>query len=143
MFLTQLLSKLLLLFKNPSRLSFILLETTTIKINCDQTEDTYFFGEDANILAYIGTPSAVQRVAWMKEKGDECKTINSNLPKYTGSICTDSNEVENLMLIIKNCDESDVGTYFLMVACRDDLYIYSNKINLQVVEGKIDVYIYI
>lgn len=125
--------------QKPIKHSFILLETTTIKINCDQTKDTYFWGEDANILAYIGTPSAVQRVAWMKETGSECKTINLKLQKYTGSTCTDSNEVENLMLIIKNCDKADVGTYFLMVACRDDLYIYSNKIKLQVVKGKINV----
>lgn len=114
-----------------------MIEITKIKINCNQTKDKYFFGEDATIFAYIGTLSAVQRVAWMKDTGSECQTINTDLQKYTGSTCSRSNEADNLMLIINNCDESDVGTYFLIGACRDGLYIYSNEINLKVETGKI------
>lgn len=55
--------------------------------------------------------------------------------KYIGSICC--NEVEKLKLMIKNCNELDIGIYFFMVYCSNNLFIESNKINLEVVEGKI------
>lgn len=111
------------------------LEITTIEIRCDQTDDKYFFDEDATILASFGNPSAVLSIEWVKETDSGDHTIDTTLQKYTGSTC--SNEVECPMLIIKRCNESDIGTYFLIVSCKRDLYIYSNKINLKVIKGKI------
>lgn len=111
------------------------LEITTIVISWDQRDDNYFFGEDATILASFGTPSAVLSISWMKktERGDQA--IDVIVPKHTGSTCI--NEVEKPMLTIKNCNESDIGTYFLMAHCNDAISIESNKIDLKIVEGKI------
>lgn len=65
-----------------------------------------------------------------KKRGD--KPINTMLPKHTGS----SDEVEKPMLTIKDCNESDIGTYFLMADCNNAISIESNKIDLKVVTGK-------
>lgn len=111
------------------------LEITTIEISCDQRDDNYFIGEDATILASFGTPSAVLSITWIKktERGD--RAIDEMVPKHTGSTC--SNQVEKPKLTIKNCNESDIGIYSLMAHCSNNLSIESNKINLEVVEGKI------
>lgn len=111
------------------------LEITAIKISSDQRDGNYFIGEDATILASFGNPSAVFRITWVKktERGDQ--TIDTMLPKYTGSTC--SNEIDKPMLTIKNCNESDIGTYFLMAHCNNAISIASNKIDLKVVKGKI------
>lgn len=111
------------------------LEITKIEISCDQKDDNYFVGEDATILASFENPSAVLRITWVKktERGDQ--TIDTMLPKHTGSTC--NNEVENPMLTIKDCNKSDIGTYFLMAHCNDAISIESNKIDLKIVEGKI------
>lgn len=86
-------------------------------------------------MASFGNPSAVLRITWMKktERGDQA--IDEMVPKHTGITC--SNEVEKPMLTIKNCNESDIGTYSLMAHCSSNISIGSNKINLEVVEGKI------
>lgn len=109
------------------------LEITKIEISWDQKDDNYFIGEDATILASFGNPSAVLRITWVKktERGDQ--TIGTMLPKHTGSTC--SNKVEKLT--IKDCNKSDIGTYFLMAHCNNAISIESNKIDLKIVEGKI------
>lgn len=110
------------------------LEITTVEISCDQRDNNYFIGEDATILASFGTPSAVFSITWIKktERGDQAI---ETVPKHIGSTCR--NEVEKPKLTIKNCNESDIGIYFLMAHCSNNLSIESNKINLEVVEGKI------
>lgn len=67
----------------------------------------------------------------------EC--IDIKLQKYIGSIY--NNKVEKLMLLIKNCDELDIGIYYFLVVCNNDLFIYSNKIDFKVVKGMILFYI--
>lgn len=88
-------------------------------------------------MASYDNHSAVLNIKWIKEldSKDKYVPIDTRLPKYTGS--TYSNKVEKPMLLIKNCDESDIGTYYLLVLCINNLPIYSNKINLTVVKGKI------
>lgn len=88
-------------------------------------------------MASYDNHSAVRKSIWMKEldSRDNDVPIDTRLQKYTGS--TYSNNVEKPMLLIKNCDESDIGTYYLLVLCINKLHIYSNKINLKVVKGKI------
>lgn len=111
-------------------------EITKIKISCDHSDGEYFFGEDATIMASYDDHSAVLKIKWMKELNsrDYSVPIDTRLQKYTGS--THSNKVEKPMLLIKNCDESDIGTYYLLVLCINNLPIYSNKINLKVVKGR-------
>lgn len=111
------------------------LEITNIEISCDQKDDNYFIGEDATILASFGNPSAVLQITWVKKTERGYQTIDTMLPKHTGSTC--SNEVEKPMLTIKDCNKSDIGTYFLMARCNNDISIESNKIDLKIVEGKI------
>lgn len=66
---------------------------------------------------------------------DYVECIDIKLQKYIGSIY--SNMVEKLMLLIKNCDELDIGIYDFLVICKNYLFIYSNKIDFKVVKGKI------
>lgn len=66
---------------------------------------------------------------------DYVEYIDIMLQKYIGSIYI--NMVEKLMLLIKNCDELDIGIYYFLVVCNNYLFIYSNKIDFKVVKGKI------
>lgn len=88
-------------------------------------------------MAAYGNHSAVLKISWIKDVGGVRHVLpkDTRLQKYTGS--TYSNKVEKPMLLIKNCDESDIGTYHLWVFCNNHLPIYSNKIDLRVVKGKI------
>lgn len=117
--------------------SLFYLEITTIEISWDRSDGEYFFGEDATIRASYGNHSVVLKIYWMRkiDSVDHVERIDTKLQKYTGS--TYSNMVEKPMLLIKNCDESDIGTYDLLVICKNHLPIYSNKIDLKVVKGKI------
>lgn len=117
--------------------SLFYVEITTIGISWDRSDGEYFFGEDATIMATYGNHSAVRRINWMRKRDSENHAvfIDIKLQKYTGSTC--SNMVEKPMLLIKSCDESDIGTYHLLVKCNNELPIYSNKIDLKVVKGKI------
>lgn len=55
------------------------------------------------------------------------------MQKYAGS-----NEQR---LKIRECNESDIGTYFLLVACKDDMeYVTSNELDLKVIKGKYDLH---
>lgn len=118
-------------------MSSLYLGITTVKISWDRSDGEYFFGEDATIMAAYGNHSAVLTISWIKEVGSVRHVIHKNkrLQKYTGS--TYSNEVEKPMLLIKNCDDLDIGTYHLRVICNNNLPIQSNKIDLRVVKGKI------
>lgn len=110
-------------------------EITTIEISWDRNDGEYFFGEDATIMASYGNHSAVLKIYWMRkiDSVDHVEHIDKKLQKYTGS--TYSNMVEKPKLLIKNCDESDIGTYHLLVMCKNHLPIYSKKIDLKVVKG--------
>lgn len=117
--------------------SLFYLEITTIEISWDRNDGEYFFGEDATIIASYGNHSAVLKIYWMRkiDSVDRVEHIDTKLQKYTGS--TYSNMVEKPELLIKNCDESDIGTYHLLVMCKNHLPVYSKKIDLKVVKGKI------
>lgn len=107
--------------------SLFYLEITTIEISWDRNDGEYFFGEDATIMASYGNHSAVLNIYWMRkiDSVDHVEHIDTKLQKYTGSTC--SNMVEKPKLLIKNCDESDIGTYHLLVMCKNHLPIYSKK----------------
>lgn len=109
---------------------FILSEITTASVHFDPQNANYYKGEDAKIRAYFGNYSAVRFFEWQKETDDGSHAIDTTLPKYKGTI--------GQILMIRDCDESDVGTYFIKVhvSCTD-WEICSNKVHLQVLKGKI------
>lgn len=109
---------------------FILSEITTAFVCFDQWNDNYYKGEDVKIRAYFGNSLAVRYVDWHKEIDGGSHAIDTTLPKYKGTI--------DQILMIRDCDESDVGTYFIKVyvSCTD-WEICSNKLHLQVLKGKI------
>lgn len=48
------------------------------------------------------------------------------------------NNEDEIQLIIRNCSENDIGNYFILVICIDDIEdICSNKIYLDIIKGKI------
>lgn len=108
---------------------FILSEITTAFVCFDQWNDNYYKGEDVKIRAYFGNSLAVRYVDWHKEIDGGSHAIDKTLPKYEGTA--------DHILMIRGCDESDVGTYFIQVhvSCTD-LEICSNKLFLQVLKGK-------
>lgn len=59
--------------------------------------------------------------------------IDIILFKYRGM----RNGIENYFLYINNCEKLDGGIYFILVMCIDGMEIMSNKINLDISEGKI------
>lgn len=121
--------------------SLFYLEITAVEISWDRSDGEYFFDEDATIMTSYGNYSAVHKINWVRKKdsANHAVPIDIRLQKYTGSTC--SNKVEKPMLLIKNCDESDIGTYHLRVTCYNNLPICSNKIYLKVVKGKILLHI--
>lgn len=59
---------------------------------------------------------------WQKERENEIYIIDMFLFKYMG----ERDEFNEYQLIIKNCDELDIGIYFLILVCIDGLEMYSN-----------------
>lgn len=110
------------------------LEKPTIDICSDEQNNRYYIGEDVMIRGNVKNPSAVLCMTWQRETDNGSQTINTALPKYTE---TTNNEDENL-LFIRNCDENDTGNYFILATCTTGIEdICSNKIYLDVIKGNI------
>lgn len=71
-------------------------------------------------------------VTWQKETEAGTHTINTALPKYKET----SNATDEHQLLMRDCNDSDKGGYFLLAACNYDLEdALSNKIYLDIVKG--------
>lgn len=71
-------------------------------------------------------------MTWQKETEDGTHTINTALPKYKET----SNATDEHQLLMRDCNDSDKGGYFLLAACNYDLEdALSNKIYLDIVKG--------
>lgn len=110
-------------------------DTTSITISSGQTDTIYYFEENAEIKAHFGNSSAVRFVKWKRETDTGSHDIDETLPKYIGTLHGAFEQLYDIVLKIKSCDESDAGTYFLLVSCADR-EICSNKVHLQVFKGK-------
>lgn len=111
---------------------FLFLETPTIHIYPDEPDGRYFVGEDVTIKANIRNPLGVLCVTWQKETEAGTHTINTALPKYKET----SNATDEHQLLMRDCNDSDKGGYFLLAACNYDLEdALSNKIYLDIVKG--------
>lgn len=109
---------------------FIFSEIATASVRFVPPNDHYYQGEDAYIKAYFENYSAVCFVKWQRETDGGSHPIDTTLPKYEGTI--------DSFLMIRGCDESDEGTYFIKVRVPCiDWDICSNKLHLQVLKGKI------
>lgn len=106
-------------------------DITSFKIYSDQNDDRYYVGENAIIRAHIENRSAVKAMTWHWKKDGRSTCIDTTKEKYLGTSC---NTIHEPKLIIKNCCESDVGIYYLLVTCKD-VEICSNEIELKVVRG--------
>lgn len=95
-------------------------------------DTNYFIGEDAEISARFGNCSNIRYVKWIRETDSGNHAIDTTLLKYEGTIHDTAAQLH--VLIIRNCNKSDVGTYFLEVFC-SGRKICSNRIHLQVFKG--------
>lgn len=108
------------------------LETPIIQIYPDEPDGRYYVGEDVTIKANIRNPSGVLSVTWQRETEAGFHTINTALPKYKET----SNATDEHQLLIRDCNDSDQGGYFLLAASNYDLEdVLSNKIYLDIVKG--------
>lgn len=71
-------------------------------------------------------------MTWQRETENRRYTIDTSLPEYTGSKLT----IDEQRLVIRNCKESDRGTYVLLAACIDNMEVNSNNFFLDIVQGK-------
>lgn len=103
----------------------------TIEVLSDQKKGKYFVAEDVILKANIRNPSTILCMTWQKETETSSYTVNTSVPQYT--------ETENLTnehtLTMKNCLESDSGTYFLLAVCTNSLKVCSNRVQLEVKKG--------
>lgn len=106
-------------------------ETIDIYIQPDQRNYRYYVGEDDIINVRIRNVSKVLCKTWQKESETGSNIIDTSLEKNIES----KNENGEYILTIRNCTESDSGTYFILVACINDMEVQSNKIQLNVVKG--------
>lgn len=114
-----------------SRIRIASSDITSVKVYSDQNDDRYYFGENAIIRAHIENLSAVKVITWHWKKDGRSTCIDTTKEKFLGTSC---NPIDEPKLIINNCCESDVGIYYLLVACKD-VEICSNEIKLKVVKG--------
>lgn len=112
--------------------NFFSLEISTINLSSDQKNNKYYVGEVATITASIHNPSAVLSMTWQRETEYGRYTIDTSLPEYSGSKLT----IDEQRLVIRNCKESDRGTYILLAACIENTEVDSNKFFLDIVQGK-------
>lgn len=71
-------------------------------------------------------------MTWQRETEYGRYTIDTSLPEYSGSKLT----IDEQRLVIRNCKESDRGTYILLAACIENTEVDSNKFFLDIVQGK-------
>lgn len=112
-----------------SLISFV--ETIEIEVQPDQRDGRYYVGEDVIINARISNTSKVLCKTWQKESETGSNIIDTSLEK---NIETENDNGEYI-LTMRNCIESDSGTYFLLAACTNDMKVQSNKVQLNVVKG--------
>lgn len=110
-------------------------DITSVSISSGQSDANYYLEENAEIRARFGNSSAVRFVKWKRETDTGSHDIDETLPKYRGTLHGTFEQLHDIVLKITSCDESDAGTYFLIVYCTDR-EICSNKIHLQVFKGK-------
>lgn len=107
-------------------------EIIDIQVQPDQRNGRYYVGEDIIINARITNISKILCKTWQKESAETGKNIiDTSLER---NIETENKNGEYI-LTIRNCTESDSGTYFLRAACTNDMDVQSNKIQLNVVTG--------
>lgn len=106
-------------------------ETIGINIQPDQRNCRYYVGEDVIINGRIRNVSKVLCKTWQKESETGSNIIDTTLEKNLET----KKDIGEYVLTIKNCIESDSGTYFILAACINDMEVQSNKIQLNVVEG--------
>lgn len=106
-------------------------ETIEIDIQPDQRNCRYYVGEDVIINIRIRNVSKVLCKTWQKESETGSNIIDTSLERNIET----TNEIGEYILTIKNCIESDSGTYFILAACTNNMEVQSNKIQLNVVKG--------
>lgn len=107
-------------------------ETIDIQLQSDQRDGRYYVGEDVIINARITNISKILCKTWQKELAETGKNIiDTSLERNTET----ENKNGEYILTIRNCTESDSGTYYLRAACTNDMDVQSNKIQLNVVTG--------
>lgn len=106
-------------------------ETIGINIQPDQRNCRYYVGEDVIINGRIRNVSKVLCKTWQKESETGSHIIDTTLEKNLET----KKDIGEYVLTIKNCIESDSGTYFILAACINDMEVQSNKIQLNVVKG--------
>lgn len=106
-------------------------ETIDIYIHPDQRNCRYYVDEDVIINVRIRSVSKVLCKTWQKESETGSNIIDMSLEKNIET----KNENGEYILTIRNCTESDSGTYFILAACINDMEVQSNKIQLNVVKG--------
>lgn len=106
-------------------------ETIGINIQPDQRNCRYYVGEDVIINGRIRNVSKVLCKTWQKESETGSNIIDTTLEKNLET----KKDIGEYILTIKNCIESDSGTYFILAACINDMEVQSNKIQLNVVKG--------
>lgn len=136
---------------------------TTINIYSDQKDNRYYVEEDVTITAEFGNPSAIGKVRWQKKDTISVVSMRLRVDRTPYVEMTRSSATENVrrqnneniiidtsmsdkykekrkqnrsMLVIKNCCESDTGSYSLLVTCKANVDIYSNSVDIKVVRGK-------
>lgn len=130
------------------------LEITTINIYSDQKDGRYYVEDDVTITAEFGNPSAIEQVRWQKKDAlmvsYSQRSVNHTLSQLSATanneyIIIDTSvsdkymetrDEKSSMLKIRNCCESDAGSYSLLVTCEANVDIYSNSIDIRVVTGK-------
>lgn len=63
--------------------------------------------------------------------------IDTTLPKYAGTRTENNKE----LLIVRNCRELDAGEYSIVAKCKANVEICSEKLKLEVIKGKIIIFI--
>lgn len=96
---------------------------------------TYYVGEDVIINARLENRSRVLCVTWQKIEGTGSHVVDTTLTKYKKTKQT----VDEPILFIKDCTVDDIGEYFLLAACLNDIEIKSEIIHINVVRGNFSV----
>lgn len=103
-------------------------------LETDKTDNKFYVGEDATIMAQCNKSFDVHRVKWQRDTVNGLQDIDTTLPKYEETR-NDTNYDYQPKLEIFNCDESDSGTYILILICQNVAFC-KEKIDLKVVQGK-------